>query len=203
MSNFSKKLFSPPPAIVINHSDLARLSEGFMADTYFHDNPDLQTPVLAISLEADRLLKIFYGLIDLIKTEGTKDFEVFLDSYYHQRFANQVLSESKDYYQYTLQADKIKSILQPFNDLLLKDGRTGITVVNKRENIKIRLTDDKEIFVYSTNQKMLDMCKKHLEKMKVPRKDNIVRVVDLNHSHFSNSHLRSNFDYLKQILDEL
>ena len=79
----------------------------------------------------------------------------------------------------------------------------GITVVNKQENVEIRLTDDKEIFVYSTNLSVLNQCKDYLSEMKVPRKDNIVRVTELKHSHSSNSYFRRNFDYLKQILDEL
>jgi hypothetical protein len=203
VSNFSKKLFTPPPAIEINHSDLARLSEGFMADNYFLDNPDLQIPVLAISLEADRLLKIFYGLLELIRTQRTKNFEVFLDSYYHQQITNEEFSDNKHCYQYTLPADELEAILKPFNELFLKDGKMGITVVNKQENVEICLTDDKEIFVYSTNLKILDQCKVYLSKMKVPRKDNIVRVAELKHSHSSNSYFRRNFDYLKQILDEL
>ena len=99
-------------------------------------------PVYSIAMEQARAFALF---IDLLEPLG-EDLSVVLESTHD----SMVSDRSRDYWSDSHDSIALESALVEYEDLLTKDGCTGISIMDEREKYEVMFTEDKTLHCYGT-----------------------------------------------------
>lgn len=160
-------------------------SNGYREDIYRDEEMNSEIPLLIASVSCEKLLDIFYDIIDLVGSE----VDVTLESS-HEEF-------NGNYCRDCIDLPVLKSILYDFEDVLLNDGYVGIAVYNRELLTEVHLDEHKLLLIYAPD---FEMFKNIFNDYGIEHSKDIRFIVEADHVHSSNERLKNSFGELRQAL---
>jgi hypothetical protein len=113
---------------------------GFRHDRYRDEGGGIDIPVLMAAASREDLFDLFMDLIDPVGGE----VDVVLETSHEKRH-----SHHDDLYREGIDLPVLKSILYDFEDMLLNDGCSGISICNPQRQREVRFDEHKLLIVFS------------------------------------------------------
>ena len=162
------------------------LKEGYRIDNWHNEQAEKNIPVLAVAVHRDKLIDIFIEFIDLL--DGRLDLVLETShEYEHDKHRNCYRENIEKYY--------LKDIIYEHSDLFLKDGKTGITILNPEIPEEIQFDEHKCLFVYSEH---LERFQEVLERYGIPCENDLLLISQTCHMHLSTYEYEEQFQRLAQ-----
>lgn len=111
---------------------------GYRKDAYYDRETGIRIPVLMASASREKLLDIFFDLLEPMGHE----VDVVLETSHERRHGH------SDLYRESIDLPILKSTLYDFEDLLLDDGCTGLAVLNPSIPLEVQLDEHKLLVMY-------------------------------------------------------
>ena len=143
---------------------------------------------IAALVSKERLFDVFLELIDILGNEVTVVLE---NSYGYDG------DEHVDLYRRGIEAIVLKSALFEFEDLLLRDGFTGIAVLSPKLMMEVQWDEHKSFVCYGSQLKKFSEV---LNGCLVERVEKQQLVLDVPHSHFSSESHKDEFERMCGII---
>ncbi|HTN00924.1 hypothetical protein [Planctellipticum variicoloris] len=113
-------------------------SSGYRHDAYQDRDSGIKIPVLMASVSREKLLDVFFDLLDPLGNV----VDVVLETSHDRRGGH------SDLYREDIDLPILKSVLYDFEDVLLDDGCTGLAVLNPRIPLEIQFDEHKLLICY-------------------------------------------------------
>lgn len=157
---------------------------GFRHDSYKDEETGIEIPVVMAAASRERLLELFFDLLDPLGQE----VDIVLETSHTSGHGSH-----EDRTREGIDLPILKSILMDFEDVLLNDGCTGIAVLNPHIPMEVQLDEHKLLIAYGQD---LEECE-HLFRMHgVGCHEDIQFLTEAEHVHSSSEELRDRFNEL-------
>ncbi len=134
-------------AVDIAPGELFVPERGFKVLNYMPARSELQPapssmPIYSIAVEQARAFDLFTDLLEPLGEE----LSVVLESTHDSTVSNR----SRDYWSVGHDAISLQSALVDYEDLLTKDGCTGLSILDENQHCEVMYTEDKSLHCYGT-----------------------------------------------------
>lgn len=157
---------------------------GYRHDKYVDKESGIKIPVLMASASRERLLDLFFDLLDPLGDE----VDVVLETSHERRGGHE------DLYREQIDMPILKSTLYDFEDLLLDDGCTGLAVLNPRIPLEVQFDEHKLLIMYGQD---LSVFEDILDDYGVPGRPEMKFITEAEHVHASTEEFGRQFLQLK------
>jgi hypothetical protein len=158
---------------------------GYRHDTYRDGASVKDVPVIAAAVSREYVLDLF---MDLLEPMGDQ-VDVVLESSHDPEVDGHV-----DLYRDGMDLVVLKSLLYDFEELLLKDGYTGIAVLRPDIPIEVQFDEHKLIFVYADNIQAFENV---IHSYGLKRRDDLQLISEGEHLHLTEERFSDRFAELK------
>ena len=145
--------------------------------------------VVVISASREYLFELFMELVGLFR----KTVDVVLESFYgleNDRNCLEFLREKIDLV-------VLESILWDFEDLLLRDGLSGISIFGSNTSLEVQFDNHKLLVIYNWREAR-DRLLKILKRYNIPKDPTIKFITEAEHVHQSSEEMKAKFEELKR-----
>lgn len=145
-----------------------------------------QIPVIGVSASAEVLFPLWRDLLDLMP----KEIDVVLESSHEMKSDNHT-----SYWRCRIEKSIFESIVLDYEDLLLNDGCTGVTVLSARKSVEIQFEEHKLLLLhgFTKNDRLFPIFREH----NVPYISNLRFITEVQHFHSTDDNHMQRFDQLK------
>jgi hypothetical protein len=157
---------------------------GYRHDHYLDRETGIKIPVLMASASREKLLDIFFDLLDPLG----QTVDVVLETSHERRSGHQ------DLYREEMDLPVLKSALYDFEDVLLDDGCTGLAVLNPNIPLEVQFDEHKLLIMYGQE---LVHFEDMLDDYGIPHHEDMKFITEAEHVHSSNEEFARRFEQLK------
>jgi hypothetical protein len=161
---------------------------GYRHDSFQDGGNGKDIPVLAASASREQLFEIFMDLIDPL---GDR-IDVVLESSHDAEVDGHV-----DMYREDIDTVVLKSLLYDFEDLVMKDGYTGLAALRPDVPMEVQFDEHKLLFVYAKNIRPFERV---LQSHGLERDDNLKLISEGEHLHLTEERFLDQFNEMKMRL---
>jgi len=161
---------------------------GYRHDKFHDGGQGKDIPVLAASASRDQLFEMFMDLIDPL---GER-VDVVLESSHDPEVDGHV-----DMYREDIDTVVLKSMLYDFEDLIMKDGYTGLAVLRPDVPMEVQFDEHKLLFVYAKNIRPFERV---LLDHGLDRDDSLKLISEGEHLHLTEERFLDQFNEMKMRL---
>lgn len=161
---------------------------GYRYDKFHDGGQGKDIPVLAACASREQLFEVFLDLIDPL---GDR-VDVVLESSHDPEVDGHV-----DMYREDIDTVVLKSMLYDYEDLLMKDGYTGVAVLRPDVPMEVQFDEHKLLFVYAKNIRPFERV---LQSHGLERDDQIKLISEGEHLHLTEERFIEGFNELKMRL---
>ena len=122
-------------------------SAGYRHDKFRDEESGIEIPVIMASVSRERLLDVFFDLVDCLGMEC----DVVLETSHENQSG-----DHEDLYRENIDLPVLKSILYDFEDLLLNDGCLGLAALNPHIPLEVQFDEHKLLVMYGQNLEELE-----------------------------------------------
>lgn len=161
---------------------------GYRHDSFQDGSKGKRIPVLAASASRETLFDIFMDLLDPL---GDR-VDVVLESSHDPEVDGHI-----DMYREDIELVILKSLLYDFEDLLMKDGYTGIAALRPDVPMEVQFDEHKLLFVYAKNIRPFEEI---LQSHGLIRDDSMKLISEGEHLHLTEERFIDQFNEMKMRL---
>jgi len=162
-----------------------RPEEGYRYDMYYDTEKNPHSPMIIAAATRSKLFELFMALLDSLGDE----VDVALATSHDQKSSD----EGTELFRYQIDLPVLKSALYDYEDLLINDGYTGMSVWNPSLTQEVQFDEHKLLFLYG---KPLEAFERVLHAYDVNRKKEIKFITEAAHIHESSDAYRDQFHAL-------
>ena len=159
--------------------------EGYRHDRFHDTLSGKDMPVLAAAASREDLFELFLDLLDPIGDP----VDVVLESSHNPEIDGHI-----DLYREGMDLVVLKSVLYDFEELIMKDGYTGIAVLRPDVPMEVQFDEHKLLFVYAYD---VSPYEEVLVSRGLARDDNLKLISEAEHLHLTEEDFIEQFDQLK------
>jgi len=163
-------------------------AEGYRLERFLNRQAGLSVPAVVAAADQSNLFELFLALLEPLGSV----VDVFVESSHQADRPVRCLRRE------TIDAPVLASILYDFEDFLLQDGCTAITVAGTRSAVEVQLDEHKHLIVYSFERKAFTHI---LKDNGLRRRDELMLMFDVRHIHQSTPEYYERFFELVEALD--
>jgi hypothetical protein len=158
--------------------------QGYRRDIYRDPKGNLEVPVLAASVSAERLFEVF---LELLEPLG-EVVDVVLESSHEGQSG-----EHRDLMREQIERTILSSHLYDFEDLLLNDGCTGVAIIATDRPMEVQFDEHKLLVMYARDLKPFERV---LRRMGIARDDSMKLITESEHLHSTDDRFNDAFEQL-------
>ncbi len=158
---------------------------GYRRDLFRDPSSGHAIPVLAAAASREILFELFIDLLDPLGEQ----IDVVLESSHDPELEDHI-----DLYREAMDLVVFKSTLYDFQELLLKDGYTGVAAIQPRAPMEVQFDEHKLLFVYAQDLKPFE---KILDSYGVPFTPDLKLISEAEHLHLTEDRFLEEFEELK------
>lgn len=158
---------------------------GYRHDKFHDSGSGKDMPVLAASASRDQLFEVFMDLLDPL---GDR-VDLVLESSHDPEVDGHV-----DMYREDIELVVLKSLLYDFEDLLMKDGYTGVAVLRPDVPMEVQFDEHKLLFVYAKDIRPFERV---LQANGLRRDDSLQLISEGEHLHLTEEQFFDQFAEMK------
>jgi hypothetical protein len=162
-----------------------RPRSGYRHDTFDDGGQGKSIPVLAGAASREELFEVFMDLMDPL---GER-VDVVLESSHDAENEGHV-----DMYREDIDLVVLKSLLYDYEDLIMKDGYTGLAVLRPDVPMEVQFDEHKLLFVYAKN---ITPFERVLQSYGLKRDDHLKLISEGEHLHLTEERFADQFNELK------
>ncbi|MFL5329651.1 MAG: hypothetical protein ACJ8C4_12130 [Gemmataceae bacterium] len=147
--------------------------EGYRTERYHNRQTGVSVPALVAAADRNHLLDLFLALLDPLGSV----VDVYLESSHTNASATGRCLRRE-----SIDVPVLASYLCDFEDCLLNDGCTAVTVAGLRSPVEVQLDEHKHLIVYAWERKIFARIMKDFG---LRRRDDLVLLFDVPHVHRS------------------
>lgn len=161
--------------------------EGYRLD-FYEEKPAQRIPVVVAAVTREKLWEVFLDLLDALDGgEGEEDVVLKLSH-------DPTIGGHIDYYREAIDAVVLRSYLYDFEDLLMRDGYTGIAVLKPHVPVEVQFDEHKLLFTYARNvQPFVEV----MEKNDIRRDDGLRIISEGAHFHLTEDQFPDEFERMR------
>ena len=186
------------PAVTL-HDQGVFLKQGYARSRHYDESKGSFLPVLEIAVHSENLIDVFVTLTNKLAEELKEEEEYSsVSEYLTLIFESSHLTQEghEDWLAIITDPIVLESQIYQFEDLLLKDGKTGISVCSFSTKNEVHLSEDKIIYVFG---KDLEGFESLLEENGIERDDKMYFLNE--HAHSNNSKPDYHAKFLELVQD--
>ena len=161
---------------------------GYRHDKFHDGGQGKDIPVLAAAASREQLFEVFMDLVDPL---GER-VDVVLESSHDPEVDGHV-----DMYREDIDAVVLKSMLYDYEELIMKDGYTGLAVLRPDVPMEVQFDEHKLLFVYAKNIRPFERV---LQDHGLERDDRLKLISEGEHLHLTEERFLDEFTELKMRL---